>query len=551
VESATLPLLVDPMLATMATSSSTMAYLANPDVAVYWNTARTVESCVTWRQNFSSTDTDVWVRFYRDHQVASYWPGPGDLIPIDITTTAWEAPRVAAVFGPTNWTYLVVAQCSNGFVSPWWIGGRLLPWEFPFTFPNRPQFVISPPGNDCTNPDVGGGDAYEFMNATFTVVYEYAYSGNDHDIHARQVDGAGNVLAGTRFIDTSTAFESRPRIASKAGIHSSTKWPITYRRGTAGGFDLDVRGGYLGADGQATHLFAVATGGNYDHEPAVSSFTLNNHAMFVWERVGGGDNEIFGAVFDSTGAFRTSADLNRLEDPVGSRPAWAQFSPSVDSDGVRFAVAYGEYYQNSPSDPDANVGTFVYDAGANQLTCIEPHAYLAGTFLREYAPAIAAARPYPVYYNTSHKFVAACQRDDFNSGTTSEILSFLYDGAMPGGYTRRATGCGSGVTINDPREPGAIFAVEPQLGETIEFSMNGPPGFQLIWFGFPLSVALPGCPGCTVGVNGVVMSSPSQWTVPISGWLVGVRLSVQGVSFAGGTCGGSLALTDTVDFALQ
>lgn len=556
VADATLPLLVDPVLHTMTVSSVTGAYLGSPDVAVYWNTARTLESCVVWRQNFSGTDVDVWARLYRDQNLAGYSsPGPNDPIPIDITATAWEAPRVAATFGPVNWTFLVVAQTSNGNTSPWWISGRLLPFEFPFTFPNRPQFRISPTttNNDCTNPDVGSGDAYEFLAPVFTVVYEYSYSATDHDIYGQQVDAGGNVT-GIRYIDGSVAYESRPRIANKAGIHTSAKWPLTYQRGNPGG-DQDIRGCFLGGDGNAMQFFPVSVGGFYDHAPAVSSFTSSGGAytLFVWERVGGGDNEIFGAVFDQAGALRTTADLGRLETPFGTRASWGQFGPSVDTDGARFAVTYTEYYQNNPSDPDACVGVFVFDAAANTLACTEPHVYLRGTFAREYAPAIAAARPYPVYYNLSHKFVAACQRDNVPTGSsTFDILAFVYDAAQPfGGYSRRPTGCGTGVSINDPKQPGAFFVVEAHIGQAMEFSMNGPPGLQLLLFGFPASVPVNGCPGCIIGVNGNTVPNFYSLTVPVAPWAVGLPISVQGLAFGGGPCLGSLAFTDTLDFVIR
>ncbi|MBK8096376.1 MAG: hypothetical protein IPK26_04670 [Planctomycetes bacterium] len=538
VATARLPLLVDPLLSTMLVQSLVGTYVGDPDTCAIWYGYQRTISGVVWQQTFSGSDVDVWGRFYDDAT-----PRAGaTLFPLDITTTSWALPRIAMNYDGAFGHHCMVSQCSNGGVPPFWIGGRIVNAGLGVL----PQFRISPVGRDCTNPDVGCGDRDTAMDTTFTVVYEFAYSQSDHDIYCQQVDVVGNVAAGIRFVDTSTAFESRPRIANRASWSSWTKFPVVYER-TVGG-DVDIRGGFLGWDGQPTHLFAVSTGGNYDHRPVVSSFTdtpLDSHALFVWERVGGGDTEIFGAVFDDTGAWRTSADLNRLEDPFGSRPTWAQFGPSVDCDGARFAVTYTENFANNVNDPDAVIATFGFTPFANRLEVIEPHRYLAATGAREYATAVAAARPHFVPHYMAHTFVAACQRDQLTPGTASVVQAFLFDGAQPfTGYTTRATACGNALPLTPPPNPA-------YLGATLLFSMTAPPGFAGLLFGFPASLPIGPCPGCMLGVDGITAPNPYVHTLTISPAFVGVTMSVQGFSFGGGSCLGAISVSDTLDFTIR
>lgn len=103
----------------------------------------------------------------------------------------------------------------------------------------------------------------------------------------------------------------------------------------------------------------------------------------------------------------------------------------------------------------------------------------------------------------------------------------------------RATGCG-----------GLNFAVGglPVLGDTITFSTPGATNLTAIAIGAPISVPLPQCPGCTVGVDlafGIV-GSPWIVDIPNSTSLLDYTMATQALGL-GGNCLGFLVLSDTID----
>ncbi|MCU0863051.1 MAG: hypothetical protein MUC36_04595 [Planctomycetes bacterium] len=539
VAAAELPLLVDPLTSTIAIDSSTL-FRGNSDLAFDYTTQ---EFLIVWQSQFSATDMDVFAQRMDLNQTPIGTP-----FAIDFTGVSWTQPKVA---NNGNWdTFLVVAECSNQFNPPRWVGGRI--WSL--AGGNQPQFDIERQGTggsfsgSCYRPDVGG-DAAETGGTWFCVVWEREFSTTDHDIVMRLVGpfGALQTSAPTA-IDTGGGYESFPRIAKSNGYSLTTAlsgqyWPIVYQR-TFSPVDEDVRGSLIGPNGQfvGSQNFPVATSSLDERAPVVSSPTeilggRRRHAVAFLRTEPLTSNDVLVSMFDDAGALLTTGNLQTLEG-AGFAAAWPQVTPAIDCDGYRFAIAYGEIYGGSGGDYDVRVSTVGYDHTGNQLVVNEARAAVATSSNYEAEPALASAWSGgggPVQYGmTLQSFVPAT-----NVGT---VLATVYRGHRSGPLpSYRATACGPlAITVTDL----------PALGRVLSFAQsdNGPlSGFVI---GTPASVPLPFCPGCTVGADGPLVGNPLGLYVPLDLSLVGLSLSCQAWSAYSGTCLGAIALSDTIDFTI-
>jgi L-cysteine desulfidase len=131
---------------------------------------------------------------------------------------------------------------------------------------------------------------------------------------------------------------------------------------------------------------------------------------------------------------------------------------------------------------------------------------------------------------------------DFVAPTMHGIHAAVYaghaNGALP---STRTTGCGNlGITITGL----------PAIGRTISFDQTDSGPLTGFVFGFPAAVPIGVCPGCVLGVDGAVVTNPFAVVLPPSPGFVGMQFACQAWSFLSGTCLGSIALSDTIDFTV-
>jgi hypothetical protein len=536
--SAELPLIVDPFTSTIGISY-TAAYQGNPDLAFDYTTQ---EFLIVWQGAYSATDHDIWAQRLDLAQTPLGVP-----FTIDFSTTSWTKPRVAN--NGLSDTFLVVAECSQAFTSPRWIGGRI--WSL--AGGALPAFDIERAGvggswsGDATNPDVGG-DPLELGPTYFTVVWEREYSTSDHDILMRQVTSTGALRSSAPTpIDVATSYQAKPRIGKSNGYSFANnfalqRWAIVYEDYYSPN-DCDVRGAQITWDGQfaATPSTQAITATSADERtPVVSSPTEEENGsrqhLIAWSRSSGADGDIAVAIWNSALQIPARSNLHLLE-AAGAAQSWPQFSPTVDCDGVRFAVGYAEAF-NASSDIDVRFSTVAFDASINLLQAHEARAAIGVSTDYEGVPAVASA--WSGGGGAMHYGIALQQLD--NSFGVHGIFATVYRGhanlPLP---STRATGCGGlGITLNDV----------PALGRSISFDQtdSGPlTGFLL---GLPLSFPIGDCPGCVLGVDGVAMPNPFGIPIPNAPSLVGVQVSCQAWSLVSGSCLGALALSDTIDFTV-
>ncbi|MBP8298832.1 MAG: hypothetical protein KA020_00595 [Planctomycetes bacterium] len=539
VATAQLPLVVDPFASTTPISF-TGAYQGNSDLAFDYSTQ---EFLIVWQNAFSATDHDVWAQRLDLQQTVVGAP-----FTIDLTSVSWTKPKVANNGVADN--FLVVAECSNAFASPRWIGGRLYG---PLTGSGA-QFDVERPGTtssflgDATNPCVGG-DPLELGPTYFTVVWEREFNTSDHDVLMRQVTDAGTLRgAAPTVIDLSSGYESLPSISKSNGYSYSNNfasqyWTVVYQR-TFGPGDEDIRGCQITWDGQFVQNvanFAISSASADERTPVVSSPTDEiggtRFHLIAFSRLGAGiDTDIVTAVWDGNLGWRTQASLQTLE-ASGAPQAWPQGSPAVDCDGTRFAVGYSEIYAGSGSDFDVRVSTVAFEPVTNALAVHEARSPLAVS--GNYEGEVAIASAWSGGGGSMHYGI--CYQD-FVLPTTYGIHATVYRGHSNGPQpTTRATGCGTlGIQMYDV----------PALGRGISFDQTDSGPFTGFVFGFPTSIPIGICPGCVLGVDGSTVMNPFGVVMPYSPTFVGVQFSCQAWSFYSGTCLGAIALSDTIDFTV-
>ncbi len=539
VATAHLPLVVDPFATTTAISF-TGAYQGNSDLAFDYSTQ---EFLIVWQNAFSATDHDLWAQRLDLQQTVIGVP-----FTLDFTSVSWTKPKVANNGVADN--FLVVAECSNAFASPRWIGGRL----YGSLVGAGAQFDVERPGTtssllgDATNPSVGG-DPLELGPTYFTVVWEREFSSSDHDVLMRQVTDSG-ALRGTAptVIDLSSGYESLPSISRSNGYSYSNNfasqyWTVVYQR-TFGPGDEDIRGCEITWDGQFVQNvpnFTVSSASADERTPTVSSPTDEiggtRYHLIAFTRLGAGNDwDIVTAAWDGNLGWRAEASLQTLE-ASGAPQAWPQVAPAVDCDGTRFAVGYSEVFGGAGSDFDVRVSTVAFDPATNVLSVHEARSPLAVS--GNYEGEVAIASAWSGGGGSMHYGI--CYQD-FVAPTTHGIHATVYRGHTNGApSTTRATGCGSlGIQMYDV----------PALGRGISFDQTDSGPFTGFVFGFPTSVPIGICPGCVLGVDGSTVMNPFGVVMPYSPSFVGVQFSCQAWSFYSGTCLGAIALSDTIDFTV-
>jgi hypothetical protein len=536
VAEARLPLVIDPVVGnTQIVYSRTSPQIAQRTDVAYepsWG-----EYCVVHERVYSGTDIDVFAWRYSFDLVTS------QLHVIDISTTCWERPAVAA--NNAYDCFLVVAQYSAAHSSPFSIAGRILAAN---SGALGPQFQIENAAiaghasGDKLVPVVGGDMDYG-TPSYFTVVWERAYSPTDHDIHMKQVRYDGSlVTVGPRYIDNSLSYDSAPAISKTDGTAGNARcWGIAFQRRYSP-IDEDIYAAFVRWDGVvAQGTFAVDTSSVTSFEPAVSSPTDDtghgSRYLFAYTHAPAGGNwDIRGTVTDVAGGWHASANLT-----AALSPGWLENVPCVDSDGARFVATFTQQYGGAGPDTDVLAVTYGYsDAlGLVQQDVASP----ANSYDAEWRGAITST--HAAGSGAGRYAIAWTRFDATQNNGMSSIEVRLHDGmSAGGGVSTRTTSCGS--------DAASSMLGTPALGGTLYFQQTLTGGLRGFLFGLPASQPIGVCPGCTLGVDGTAMIGDFfSLTVPAEPTFVGLTVACQGFSFVSGPCLGSVSLDDTIDVTIR
>jgi hypothetical protein len=548
VTGARLPLWIDPVVSSIRTVTSDSTPLRAVDIAY---DSSLDQYAVVWERTLNASDSDCYVQ-----RLDGAMNLVGSWLTVDSSFDSWRDCRIASLNAYDD--YLIVAECSSGGASPFWIGGRIIHSGAGVTIGARIDVARAGapghPNGDKLNPDVGG-DPETATPTYFTVVWEDVANQNQHDILFKQVDHQGAPrTAGAIVLDNAGYFCTEPRISKSDGLRpfGSQRWAVVWRRcaGSPLCLGMEIRAGMIRWDGQVSFFgaplqtnFWLTNEASFAHQYSVSSPTderdgRRRHAFVTeWWDASTASRDVHGLVFDDTG-LRLDIERNlTLLEPWSFHHARNQSDPVVDCDGTRFAVAYTEQF--SATDNDVYVSTFAFATGpAPQWSAQDALSVAALTTVPEQEPAIVATRSgggAGVRYGLAWRV----------AGATYAVEARSYDGMQAGTtWVTRATGCG-GLQLQTTGLP----AIGQLLGFTLPNAAGALRGFLA---GVPVAWPIAGCPGCAQGCDGYVLLGPGlQLAVPPVPGLVGVTFAVQGFDFATGPCLGQFKVSDTIDFTLR
>ncbi|MBK8977761.1 MAG: hypothetical protein IPM29_17780 [Planctomycetes bacterium] len=528
VAEAALPIVVDPVLSTFSIASSTFAFGA-PDLAFESGSGMFLLVC---ERRYSLTDTDVWCEL-RDDAGA---PVAGSGQWIDVSTDDWRKPQVAA--NRAAGRFLVVAETLTVGGSFTTIRGRTrdaggaTQLQAPFSISNALT-------NHSVDPDVGG-DGNPFGPDYWAVVWEDVRSASDSDILYRMIrDDGTSTTPAPLALENSTSLEQRPRISKSNGSSPATtqSWMVVFTRRISPTTSA-VLGANLSWDGRITHPTYPVGPNRHAMEflvPDVSSATevvqgRRQHLVVAQQSVSPTEDDLW---IDLVADGQWLAGQN-----ISTRYAAPQVAPVVDTDGVRFAIAFGQLFSAATNDYDVYVTTVhTVQTPALGLGFTETQLGVGLQFHWEGAPAVAARLD-----GNGGRYLLAWE--DSNAGGPATVRGAVYEGLGTGGFTTLPYGChGFPITATG----------DPRLGARVSFQVPGPttgPTTSGTLFGIvrAVPVAIPMCSvPCTLGVEGPAFPPLIHVDIPIDGALVGLRAAVQGFDLTGGSCLGlGLRLSDTI-----
>jgi len=535
VQAAKLPLCIDPLFSgtqdVYTTSNLHPAWMS--DIAYEPSYG---EYVVVYERQWSLVDRDVFARRYTFDMSSSVSQI------IDVTTGDWSQPRVAANNVANR--FLCVAKVSNGNVSPYWIGGRLLD---AYTGLLHAPFDIERygvPGHafgDKINPDVGGDMDY-YAPSYFAVVWERVLPG-DHDVHMKLVDGNGNLVSAfPTYLDNSTAMDTYPRISKTDGTppYGTMCWGVVWERSYSP-TDQDIYGAQVRWDGAVTvPTRAIDTSSANTWRPTVSSpldaaTNYRNYLITYEKDVGGGSTDIVGTIMEQNGFLMGTWNLSQ-----NVNGTWPQYAPTVDSDGARFVVGWTQLYGGSGNDYDTVLTTFGW--GIGQGLVLQDVAYPGYSTDAEYDMSITGTH---AAGSGAGRYGVSWTRYENSAPNGYHLEARLYDGVVAGGgFSRRSTACGTDADFQ-------VFGA-PLLGGWFHLSQTANTGLRGYLFGFPVSAPLGPCPACIVGVNGnSVIGSELQVDLPYDPGFIGLQVACQGFSFVTGPCLATVSLSDTLDIVIH
>jgi hypothetical protein len=374
VASATLPLTIDPVITTFLPNNSSATDDRVPDIAYDLVHDRYM---IIWTRTYSATDLDVWAEMFDPN---TSFPIAGSGAYIDFTTDSWSDPKCAN--NRATGQFLVVASRYGAQYEIW---GRTREAE---STTQSAQFQVSSGLGNKWLPTVGG-DPFSGTPSYYCVAWTREYTaGVDYDIHARLVDPSGTVAGTLISIDNSgSTYDTYPSISrSNAGSIWNVAWERQYNTS-----DWDIRGAQVNRDGTiTTPSFSVDFSPANDLRPDASpplQFTLTGRPYLItYQRYDGADWDIYASALKGS----TRIDFANLSHLWSLGSAEHEGSPSIDTNGKQFALAYHRSYNLSASDFDTYVAS-VYLAG-DQLRVGEQPVNVAFSITFEGYPQICAER---------------------------------------------------------------------------------------------------------------------------------------------------------------
>lgn len=270
--------------------------------------------------------------------------------------------------------------------------------------------------------------AYDSTHNRFLVVWEYAYTSDDHDIYARLVNWDGSLVGDAFPVSTVSNSDTNPVVAYSPFVDEFfVVWERRYGSGEFTQHDIWAR--RVLADGTlAGAAFAVAEEAGDETAPAIAVDTENHQYLAVWDaRASAGHDDIRGRRIGNDGSplgpwisiSTWSGDqqlprvaYNRLNDQflvawqdlrMGS--GWDVYGQRVNSDGSLSAPSPPIAGSGEPQNQTAPDVT--YDAAANAYVVVWERAY-SDTDLDVYRRVIGSdgsltTNPGPVAYAGSYE----------------------------------------------------------------------------------------------------------------------------------------------------
>lgn len=532
VAAAQLPLVLDPVIgANINVSVNYYPLQDEPDVATITSVDAT---CITWWRVFSGQDKDCYAQLF-DRALNPI----SAVLAVDASTLDVQSLSIGGLDNAQNFliaiemrvqlTHFIVGCLvqANGVV------GSL--------FNIERNGVVGLPGNNY-KPSVGG-DRYPGPAAYYAVVFEKLDPAvGNRDIYVKLVTRTGTLQTTNPIVVANTPQnESVPSISRCNGISSSAAyWMVAYQQTDPNNpADEDLYGKYVYYNGTVqpqTLLLGTAPGP--ETNPAASSpIDINGQRFWLCAHEAGavGSRDIYVKVYDTNGFTGAVLNLDLAEGVL----AYDRFAPHVDSDGVRFVVAYTEFRNGTSGDRDTRATTIAYIPSTNSLRLEESRVLLGGTTGQEVGPRVCSRASGG---GPAGEYVIADAWSD--PGVLTSLELYRFGGYRPTqDFQTVPAGCGSlSITASG----------NPVLGGSVSFTVaNGAASGTL--FGFPgtLSLLPIGC-NCTIAVDSPnAMGNPLVVGIPVDPVFAGITLAVQGWTIVGSNCLGSLDFSNAIDFTIR
>jgi len=445
-ETATLPLVIDPVVTQFYLDASTSDMRA-PDMA--WDPFHQVWVGV-YEDVFSSTDTDI---------LAKSFTSGGTLVAsasIDTTFVPWTRPRIAN--NGSAHVFLVVAQR---------IGTLTIDTAARIVQPNGTLLIADPVINNIggsyqdskITPDVGG-DSSPSGATNFCVVFELQGPQGTDDIYARLVTPTGQFVTSNPIL-LATFQSGDKQDPSISRTNNGKEWLVAYVRMSAT-TSQDIWCTAVGLAGsELTDPIPVAVGTTLDEHPCVSSplFHDQRSAITYTRRAPdhSADFDVVVSVVDysqptSGGPVPPTViqTVNMTFDSGSGQTPKDQVDPSIDSDGRHFLLAYSERVPNF-----LHKGVYATDLylADNHLGVAQSHVEIHnGLGLEQRLSRVAAARS-PVAQSQRHAIIYEVRPNT----QTYDVSAVLFD-SVKGGATVvicTSTGASAACPCGNNGAPGA------------------------------------------------------------------------------------------------
>lgn len=513
---AQLPLRIDPLVGSavpIATNST--VDIGEPDLAFDESTNGWL---LVWNQEFSGTDWDVYARRLNRNLTLH-----GAAFGIDLSSANWRRPRVANMSFVAQ--YLIVAQAGTPT-------GTIVGRRVTATGTAWPTQIIDG-SSGCEHPDVGG-DPFAGSTARYNVVWSRSGA-------IQSVTMASDGVFGTVRTLAAPGVCSRPSISKG---NREAQWLVGFVSLGFGSAAVRVArihwNGAVIADGANDSTLVAPLVGTAAASVAVSSPNQNDQYLVAWND----NDDIWVRATGIAPAWLTPPRNLQALEGGGTATFEVDRRPSVDTDGLRFAVAYAE----GPPTGQPNVLVSTVALTATDLRVDEARVVVVGVpeFLESQPRVASPFASRRSNWTTIEEYGIAYA---LKALILPSVVSFLqvhrYDGyASSGGFTTFPSACGSPLSVT--------ATGVPALGRTVSFGLA--PVFPLAGFLFGTPDGIPLAPicSCSLGVNGQIVAGTSLVvTIPNNVSFVGQTVSCQGFSFASGPCFGTVSLSDTIDMRMR